>query len=421
MKVGYCRVSSKTADQAGSIETQAQRLADYGCGRVLVDHGISGFREEGRRGSTFPELIDLILGGVATEVIVSNFDRTQRRAKWGAQLLDALETTGCRLLELDTGAWLDPANNPADVLMAQIRSAVQENESRNRRLKVRSALAERKARGLYANGKVPFGYAHQDGAVVPHPQNWKLARERWQQLVELEFNMAGWIGRYGADITPRGLKTWVTNPTLRGMVNNRPGMTCEPLITAQEWEDAKRYLKARQMARGVGVNRNVHLFTGLVCCEECGKNLHTLRDRAVPRLKCMRRTCNRFGRGLRVSIVREKVIAALVSKHQQMATLASEPSVVDTPEQQRIKVEIATLEQVAHLPGVTALIEQQKAQLASMKEQPSGPRLELLSELFADPATLALATEQELRPIVIEFVESIIWLGGLESLRITLR
>jgi hypothetical protein len=84
-------------------------------------------------------------------------------------------------------------------------------------------------------------------------------------------------------------------------------------------------------------------------------------------------------------------------------------------------VEIATLEQVAHLPGVTALIEKQKAQLASMKEQPSGPRLELLSELFADPATLALATEQELRPIVIEFVESIIWLGGLESLRITLR
>jgi DNA invertase Pin-like site-specific DNA recombinase len=129
MRIGYCRVSTKSAEQTASIEVQAKRLADYGCDRVLVDHGISGFREGGRKGSTFPELIDLILDRTATEVIVPNFDRTQRRAKWGSQLLDALETTGCRLLELDTGTWLDPANNPTDVLMAQIRSAVQENES----------------------------------------------------------------------------------------------------------------------------------------------------------------------------------------------------------------------------------------------------------------------------------------------------
>jgi len=56
-----------------------------------------------------------------------------------------------------------------------------------------------------------------------------------------------------------------------------------------------------------------------------------------------------------------------------------------------------------------------------MTEQPTGPRLELLSDLFADPATLELATDEELRAVVIEFIGSIVWLGGLESLRITLR
>jgi hypothetical protein len=47
--------------------------------------------------------------------------------------------------------------------------------------------------------------------------------------------------------------------------------------------------------------------------------------------------------------------------------------------------------------------------------------MDLLSDLFADPQTLELATDQELRLIVLEFVASIVWQGGLESLAITLR
>jgi DNA invertase Pin-like site-specific DNA recombinase len=421
VKVGYCRVSTKSAEQSASIEAQAQRLACYGCDRVLVDHGISGFREGGRKGSAFPELIDLILSGVATEVIVSNFDRTQRRAKWGAQLLDALETSGCRLLELDTGTWLDPANNPTDVLMAQIRSAVQENESRVRRLKVRKALAERRAQGLYACGKLPFGYTHHNGQVLPHPDQWEAAKERWQQLADLDFNLAGWIKQHSADITPRGIKAWVVNPTLRGSVHRRSGMTCEPLITPEQWSQAQRCLQTRSLSRGVGLDRQVHLFTGLVKCEVCGKSLHNVRDRAIPRLKCKTRHCTRYGQGLRVSQVRGQVIAALTDRHQQMAELASTAVAVETPEQLQLKTEIATLEQVAHLPGVAEVLAQQKAQLAAMTEQPTGPRLELLSDLFADPTTLELATDEELRAVVIEFIGSIVWLGGLESLRITLR
>jgi DNA invertase Pin-like site-specific DNA recombinase len=422
VKVGYCRVSTKSAEQAASIEMQAQRLADYGCDRVLVDHGISGFREDGRKGSVFPELIDLILAGVASEVIVSNFDRTQRRAKWGAQLLDALETANCRLLELDTGTWLDPANNPTDVLMAQIRSAVQENESRTRRLKVRKALAERRAQGLYACGKLPFGYTHINGKVVPHPDHWAAAQERWQQLVELDFNLAGWIKQHDAAITPRGIKAWITNPTLRGTVHRRPGMTCEPLISPEQWADAQRCLKQRSAARGVGLDRQVHLFTGLVKCEQCGKSLHNVRDRAVARLKCKTRQCAWYGRGLRVSQVREQVINALVQRHAEMADIAASHAPIQfSPEELALVAKIEALEPFADDPDYAALLAKQKAQLAAMREQPTGPRLDLLSELFQDPQTLALATDAELRTVVIEFVDSITWLGGLESLRITLR
>ena len=76
---------------------------------------------------------------------------------------------------------------------------------------------------------------------------------------------------------------------------------------------------------------------------------------------------------------------------------------------------------MVHLPGVEALIDNLQQQLAAMTVHPVGPRLDLLSDLFADPQTLELATDQELRLIVLEFVASIIWQGGLESLAITLR
>lgn len=421
MRVGYCRVSTKSAEQTASVESQARRLRDHGCDRVLIDHGISGFRESGRRGSCFPELIDLILDGTATEVVVLHFDRTQRRLKWGMQLLDALEGTGVRLLELDTGTWLDPANNPTDVLMAQIRTAVQENESRVRRLKVRKALAARRAQGEYASGQIPFGYAVQQGQVVPHPDNWRAAKERWQQLEEMKFNLSGWLKRYGVRITPRGIKAWIVNPTLRGCVNNRPGMLCEPLITPEQWAIAEQALAIRSLARGVGGNRQVRLFTGLVRCESCGKNLHTVRERQTPRLKCKTRQCAWYGRGLRVSEVRRQVIAALTTRHQELANLAASDDPRETPEQLKLRADIEGLERLLHIPGVQSMIDQQRKRLEYLKVRPATPHRDRLDELFADPKTLELATDEELRAIVIEFVASIVWLGGLESLEVALR
>ena len=421
MRIGYCRVSTKSAEQTASVESQSLRLQECGCDQVLVDHGISGFRDEGRKGSCFPKLIDLILEGVATEVVVPHFDRTQRRLKWGMQLLDALESTGVRLLELDTGTWLDPANNPTDVLMAQIRTAVQENESRVRRLKVRRALATRRARGEYASGQIPFGYAVKNGKVVPHPDDWKAAKERWRQLEEMDFNLAGWIKRYEIQITPRGIKAWVINPTLRGEVNRRPGMTCEPLVTAEQWAKAEQALAIRSLTRGVGGSRQVQLFTGLVRCESCGKNLHTVCDRRTPRLKCKTRQCSWYGRGLQVAVVRQHVISALVAKNCEMAKLAASDDHYETPEQLQLRADIEGLERLLHLPGVEQLVAQQRNQLAALTVKSDSPRYEQFRELFADSATLQLATNEELRPIVIEFIQSITWPGGLESLRITLR
>lgn len=122
-----------------------------------------------------------------------------------------------------------------------------------------------------------------------------------------------------------------------------------------------------------------------------------------------------------MSVVRDRVIQALVQANEAMAELASEGSPTFTPEQLELMRRIEALEPFADDPDYAALIAKQRVQLAALREQPAGPDLELRRELLADPATLAMATEDELRAIVIEFVASIVWLGGLESLKITLR
>ncbi len=412
VKVGYARVSTDKREQDISIEGQVQQLEAAGCDRVIAERS-SAYRGP-RKG--WNELWALVASGSVTEVVAVDQSRLSRSGD-DLDFLNACSLKGVRVTAL-TGGTIE-ADSYAGFVTAGMMSVMNRAQSKLIAAKTRDGIARRRAAGYYACGKLPFGYALVDGRPAPHPQHFEEARVMWLQLVEREMNVAGWIKDTGMPWTPRGVRKWFANPMLRGAVRGQWG-SVDPVISWAEWERAQAMLRVRSVMRGAAAS-SIHLFTGLVKCEACGKSLHNVRDRAIPRLKCKTRHCDRYGQGLRVSVVREQVIKALARRHQQMAELAAALAQEETPEMQRLMAEVATLEQLAHLPGVPALIEQQKAQLAAMREQPVGPRLELLSELFADPDTLELATDQELRSIVIEFVESLQWLGGLESLSITLR
>jgi hypothetical protein len=233
-------------------------------------------------------------------------------------------------------------------------------------------------------------------------------------------NVAAWIKDTGMPWTPRGVRQWVANPILRGIVREKHGAV-EALISWQEWSAAQEMLKVRSVMRGRTAHVT-HLFTGLVKCEQCGKSLHNVRDRAIPRLKCKSRHCDWYGRGIRVSQVREQVIATLVQAADAMAAMANLPD-KEPVEAGVVRDRIAKAKAAlaAGVPLQDGVIELMEAELAALLKVNAAPRFEEYRELFQDPQTLALATDAELRTVIIEFVDSIIWLGGLESLRITLR
>lgn len=416
MKVGFARVSTDKRTQDISISGQEQQLLAAGCDHVICERASA--YQPGKKRAGWDELWALVASGQVSEVVTIDQSRLSRSGD-DLEFLQACALKGITVKALSGG--IIETESYSGFVTAGVLSVMNRAQSKLISAKVKDGIKRRREAGFYGSGRLPFGYQVTAGKVGKHPIQFPVAEQIWQQLAEMEFNCLGWIKKYKiTNWSPQGLRGWIRNPMLRGVIRGQfnPDLA---LITFQEFERATTCRAVRHSMRGNSAIKT-HLFTALVKCKGCGRNLHhNFCYPPVPRLKCLYRLCTEFGRGLRVSVVREKVLAALIQRNSQLAELASEIEITETAEQRQIRSEILALEQVAHLPGVPALIANQKAQLVALNEQPTGPRRELLTDLFADPGTLALATDDELRPIVIEFVASIIWPGGLNNLEVTLR
>jgi DNA invertase Pin-like site-specific DNA recombinase len=414
VRIGYARTSTAQEEQDKSIEGQVVELKRAGCERVIAERR-SAFKGNARPG--WDELWALVGRGGVDEILVADQSRLSRSGDDMA-FLELCAARGTKVVAL-VGGTIE-TESIGGFVQAGMMSVFSQMQSRLTAAKVRDGLRRRKAQGYYACGKVPFGYSYDGQYVVPCPDHWDAARQMWDELMELDFNVSGWIAKTQSKWTPRGVKNWIANPMLRGIVRGEHGGT-KPLISWQEWAEAENKLKARSSMRGRAAH-TVHLFTGLVRCESCGKSLHNIRDRAVPRLKCHNRICARYGQGIRVEVVRRKVIDALTTKAAELASAAiSEKK--EPAEAGPIRNQISAL-QAAQAAGVDGLEDKLAAlhrQLQALQQVDSSARYELLVELFADRRTLELATDEELRAVILQFVSELVWPGGLESLEITLR
>ena len=64
----------------------------------------------------------------------------------------------------------------------------------------------------------------------------------------MEMNCHGYA-RVNPGVSVSGLKSWVRNPMLRGIVDHQQKGGVRPLVSAEEWEQAKRLLSRRARSR----------------------------------------------------------------------------------------------------------------------------------------------------------------------------
>ena len=417
MRVGYCRVSTTKSEQDISIEGQQQQLLAAGCDEVIVERA-SAFKGQ-RKGWT--HLWALVASGKVTEVLVVDQSRLSRSGD-DIEFLNACSLKGVTVRAL-TGGEIE-VESVGGFITSSVMSVMNQAYSRLNSAKVKDGLARRRAAGHRAIGYCPFGYRYRDGVVEPDPDQWGPARERWEGLMALEMNCHGYA-RANPGVSVSGLKNWVRNPMLRGIVEHQQE-PLKPLISAEEWETAKRLLDRRSQSRVPVGAQQTHLFSSLIVCASCGRSLHR-RVTAYHRVrwKCCYAPCDWFGRSIAEELVRSQLIAALRQQAPLMALEAQQANNAKGSQKSLVQVEaenkLAALMQLQEsgVPELGKSIDSLRDQIAALAAPKVGPDWEGLTELVA--GGLDRASDEELRVIFLEFFERIRFEGNPKAVSFELR
>ena len=416
MIVGYARVSTTATTQDISIEGQAKQLKAAGCDRVISERA-SAYKG-GRTG--WEELWALVAGGAVSEVLVIDQSRMSRSGD-DLDFLNACAQQGVTVRALSGG--IIESETYQGFVMSGFQSLMNQADSKLKSVKVKEGIKRRRESGHYASGRVPFGYAYIDGRVVPHPDDWPVARQMFLDLLDHGMNVSAYVRANRIGWTTTGVKQWVVKPMLRGVVPHQEGGV-KPLITPEEWGSASRLLEHRSRMR-TSSNRTTYLLTGLVRCQCCGKNMkHKMPRYGTQRLYCANAACDWHGKGIKVSIVREQLIDALRSKAEAIQAGAQQASAIaDSPideAQTKVLAEIAQLEQL-QASGVASLdvaLDNLKSRLAELRRPTVGPDWAGLAELISAPGVLDRFTDEQLRPLALEYVAQIVYVGNTREVEI---
>ena len=413
MRIGYARTSTTDKQQDTSIDGQVKQLQDAGCDYVISERksAFKGVRDG------WQELWSLVASGRLREVVVVDQSRMSRSGD-DVEFLNACALQNVTVRALSGGVIENETYG--GFVMSSIQSVFNEAQSRLTSVKVRDGMKRRREQGFYVCGKVPFGYEYDGEQLVPSAQNWEAARAQWDQLIEMEMNVSGWIRTSGMPWSPKGLRTWINNPILRGTVRGERNKV-KALITAEEWSEAQRLLDARKIHRGSRTGQT-HVFTSLVKCKSCGKSLHTVvreKINASTRLQCKSVYCEWHGRGIAQSIVRDQVIELLRSQSAAMAKEVDE-SIQDSglaaecQEIAELKEKIRQLEELqsAGVPDLNGAIEKCNRELDALYLPTIGPDWSALHELSSLPGVLEKASDAELRVLVLKYISEIIYIGN---------
>ncbi len=420
VKIGLARVSTKKQAQDISIAAQGQALLKAGCDQVITVRE-SGFKGP-RRG--WHELRKLVASGKVTEVLCIDQSRLARDGS-DMQFLEECAVRGVVVRAL-TGGVIE-TESVGGFIQAGLFSVMNQALSRQIALKTKDGLDRRKADGFYACGRVPFGYTYDEGKVVPHKKNWPIARQMFLDLLAVEMNINRYVREKRPNWSPPGIRKWVQKPILRGIVPRQEGGV-KPLISPEEWSKAQRLLQHRSGSPSRSTT-TVHLLTGLVRCESCGRNLKykTVRPGAEPRIYCANPGCGWYGRGIAVPRVRLQLLEELRAVSQQMQAEVEQSTATMDHEKSTAQVQaenkVAQLEalQASGVPELETALRALRDEIAAMAAPSVGPDWSGLAQLLATPGVLDRFPDKQLRSLLLEYVTQIFYVGNPREVQIVLK
>lgn len=219
----YIRVS--TSDQALSVSAQETATLRYAELRELVDVklyvdiGVSGSMALRKRSEGANLEADITAGTVGAVVAV-RLDRLFRDAADALTTLQRWDRRGAALHLLDMGGAAVDTSSPMGRFLVTMLAGMAEFERSLIAERTAAALAEKRARGEYTGGTVPFGFRVVDGQLLPSAGERLIV-----QIVEAErANGKTWVAiarqLNSTDQTNRG-RQWRHDSLIRRMASCR--------------------------------------------------------------------------------------------------------------------------------------------------------------------------------------------------------
>ena len=267
----YERVSSEEQAKHGySLDAQHEALTDF-CKQH--DHVILGeYRDEGISGrkpyTKRPAMLQLLQDVETIKpdmILFTKLDRWFRNIKEYYKVQDILDRNKVDWKAINEEYDTSTASGR---LYVNIKLSIAQDESVSERIKdVQGQLV---AQGKVLGGRPPFGYKIENKRLV-FDENIGILKDAidYYMLHQSAKATCRYINeKYGLAITHIRLNGMLKATTLKGVYRDNPNF-CEPLLTTEEW-DKLQALLGRNIKY---TNHRTYLFSGLIKCPVCGKNM----------------------------------------------------------------------------------------------------------------------------------------------------
>lgn len=301
----YCRVSTDSADQANSFESQQryfreyiERHPDWELYRVYADEGITGTSTKKR--VQFNKMIQDAYRGQFKMIITKEVSRFSRNLLDTIAYTRALKSLGIGVIFMNDGfTTLDPDAE----LRLSIMGSIAQEESRKTSSRVKWGQTRQMEQGVVF-GTSMLGYDIHDGKITVNPEGARLVKLIFHKYV-VEKKGTSTIAR---ELREAGVKTYnghlmwsdaaivrlLRNEKYTGDLVQKKSVTPdflthkrkknegeeelitikdhhEPIIGRELWNEAQEKLTHHNRRRtGSAGHSTRYIFSGKIVCAECG-------------------------------------------------------------------------------------------------------------------------------------------------------
>ena len=424
MIIGYCRVSTTKDEQDASIEGQKEELYRYGCDKVFAEKR-SSFRK--KRRPEWERFKAAIESGIVSKAVLINLQRTSRSCE-AESFFDRCRELKVEVEVLD-GTNID-TNDPGGFVMVRTYETINQLESMMKAKAVEAGRRRRRAAGATAVGRCPFGYHYDGTGPVPDPEQWEDAKQLWADLEKLEFSANRYIRSSqmpdpydGQPTSAPGLYRWIKNKMLIGIVEypDMPMQKTTPLVSEKAWLNAQRLLDRRQFHSVRRSEKTTYLLTELCFCKKCNHIMTPTIVKGKVRMKHGHPNCEYWGRGLAEWKIKNQLLETLrAAALSDAATQPPKAPVVDAKKQMQLSKMLQL--KAEGVPGLDEAIAGLRRELQRIGDgTQASANWSGYRDLFSRPNALETMPDEELRAVLLEFVDQIFYIGDPDRVEIRLR